>query len=194
MRQEAMDDELLGHANRSRRWTFRHRKLPNIPQRIQHPCNKLRQCKSWSRYEDNWNHRFHNMLWNMTTAYTEVFSPSRNALWKLYGNFQKYSAHPNFSRAKGSRDHTFFRTLPSARLRKYFWHKHPCNVSQHENPDDFIRCLRQLEKVLLEYIMSTENEQTMVSDSGQVLPNKFTIGAVHNQRLWPLSTQCVTSA
>ena len=56
---------------------------------------------------------------DMTTAYTEVFSPSRNALWKLYGNFQKYSAHANFSRAK--RGHMIaILSLPSARLRKYF--------------------------------------------------------------------------
>ena len=86
---------------------------------------------------------------DMTTAYTEVFSPSRNGLWKLYGNFQKYSAHANFSRAK--RGH-MIAILSDICLRLDYENIFDTNIlamyHSIENPDDFIRCLRQLEKVL----------------------------------------------
>ena len=93
--------------------------------------------------------RFTQCFNDMTAAYHNVFSPSRDKTWRIYGEFSKYIRHRNWNTSK--RGH-LIAILSDICVRLDRENVFDSNIlamyhSIH-NPDDFIRCLRQLEKVV----------------------------------------------
>jgi len=86
---------------------------------------------------------------DMTTAYYEVFSPSSNGAWKIYGDFSKYIVHANWNTSK--RGH-LIALLSDICVRLNRENVFDSNIlamyHSIDDPDDLIRCLRQLEKVV----------------------------------------------
>ena len=89
--------------------------------------------------------RFTQCFNDMTTAYHNVFSPSKDGDWKIFGEFSKY----NPSRAQ--RGH-LIAILSDICVRLDRENVFDSNIlamyHSIDDPDDFIRCLRQLEKVV----------------------------------------------
>ena len=86
---------------------------------------------------------------DMTVAYCNIFSPSRNEKWKIYGDFSKYDGHRNWNSSK--RGHIIALLCDvCVRLNRENVFDTPILAMYHSlnDPDDFIRCLQQLEKVV----------------------------------------------
>ena len=86
---------------------------------------------------------------NMTVAYCNVFSPSRNENWKIYGEFSKYIGHANWNTSKRGHLIALLSDI-CIRLNRENVFDSDILAMYHslEDPDDFIRCLKQLEKVV----------------------------------------------
>jgi len=92
--------------------------------------------------------RFTQCFNDMTTAYHNVFSPSRDETWKIFGEFSKYIGHRRWNASK--RGH-LIAILSDICVRLDRENVFDSNIlamyHSIDNPDHFIRCLRQLEKV-----------------------------------------------
>jgi len=96
---------------------------------------------------------------DMTTAYHDVFSPSKNELWKIYGEFSKYIGHPHWDTSK--RGH-LIALLSDICVRLNRENVFDSNIlamyHSIDDPRDYIRCLRQLEKVVFRvYLVGGRN-------------------------------------